>query len=199
MQPVGVLPAGTPDISARRNSLTICAVFEAERSQTSEVSHVKDLDDRGLNEMTQLNQTNKALVWDFWQRLDSGEPSEIEAVAQSAMLEDVQWHGFDPVGNLQGVKMFSAEFWRPLLHAFPDLKRQTHIFCSGKSNGRIDGDISKDGRMWVSGTGYLHGTFANDYLTIPATGKSARIRWGEFCRVEDNRIVEIYFQLDLIT
>ncbi|MDC3219958.1 ester cyclase [Saprospiraceae bacterium] len=68
----------------------------------------------------------------------------------------------------------------------------------GKSNGRIDGDISKDGKMWVSGTGYFNGTFENDYLGIPANGKEVSIRWGDFSKIENGKIVEIYFQLDLI-
>jgi len=68
----------------------------------------------------------------------------------------------------------------------------------GKSNGRIDGDISKDGNMWVSGTGYFTATFENDYVKIPAHGKEVNIRWGEFCKIEDNKITEIYFLLDLV-
>jgi len=52
--------------------------------------------------------------------------------------------------------------------------------------------------MWVSGTGCFQATFAHDYLTIPANGKKVQIRWGEFCRVEDGKIVEIYCLLDLV-
>ncbi len=37
-----------------------------------------------------------------------------------------------------------------------------------------------------------------DYLTIPASGKEANIRWGEFCHMRDGKIVETYFLLDLI-
>jgi len=164
------------------------------RLTSSRETLVKKLDgflERVLNEMTQLNQTNKKLVWNFWQQLDSAQPNQIESITQSVMSENLQWYGFDPIGELQGVKTFSTEFWQPLLHSFPNLKRQTHIFCSGKSNGRIDGDISKDGRMWVSGTGYFNGTFANDYLSIPATSKPVSIRWGEFCCIENNKITEI--------
>ena len=52
--------------------------------------------------------------------------------------------------------------------------------------------------MWVGGTGMLNATFTADYLSIPATGKNVSIRWGEFCRVEDGKIVESFFLLDLI-
>lgn len=145
-----------------------------------------------------MNQENKQIVWDFWQALDQADADQIDAVTRMAMAADVAWHGPDPINRLDGVSAFAADFWTPLKQSFPDLKRQTHLFVSGKSNGRIDGDITQDGRMWVSGTGYLTGTFARDYLTIPATGGEVNIRWGEFCRMEDGKIVEVYFLLDLV-
>lgn len=145
-----------------------------------------------------LNQTNKHTVWDFWQALDDTSPDQIETLAGSVMDANLAWHGPDPINHLDGVAAFSSDFWAPLRHSFPDLKRQTHIFCSGESNGRVDGDITLDGKLWVSGTGYLNGTFAQDYLTIPATGSEVNIRWGEFYRLEQGKIVEIYCLLDLV-
>ena len=53
--------------------------------------------------MTHLNQANKKLVWDFWRQLESAEPGQIESIAQSVMQEDVQWHGFDPIGVLPAI------------------------------------------------------------------------------------------------
>ncbi len=141
----------------------------------------------------QLNQENKQLVWEFWAALESESAEQL-----TALSEDVVWHGFDPINELHGITEFISDFWRPLCHSFTDLKRQTHIFMGGISNGRIDGNIELDGNMWVSGTGYLNGTFTHDYLGIPATGKTVNIRWGEFCRIENNKIVEIYCLFDLI-
>ena len=145
---------------------------------------------------SEQNQQNKQLVWEFWQSLESSDSRQIEAVARQFMSEDYVWHGPDPINHLRGVDAFASDFWQPLLHSFPDLKRQTHIFIGGKSNGRIDG--TNDGHMWVSGTGYFNATFANDYLTIPATREAVNIRWGEFCRIEQDKIVESYFLLDFI-
>ncbi len=145
---------------------------------------------------SEQNQQNKQLVWDFWQSLQASDGGQTGAVARQFMSEDNAWHGPDPINHLRGVDAFVDDFWQPLLHSFPDLKRQTHIFIGGKSNGRIDG--TNDGHMWVSGTGYFNATFANDYLTIPATKEEVNIRWGEFCRIEQNRIVETYVLLDFI-
>lgn len=145
---------------------------------------------------SEQNQQNKQLVWDFWQSLEAASDQQAETVFRQAMSEDSAWHGPDPINHLRGVDAIFSGFWQPLLHSFPDLKRQTHIFIGGRSNGRIDG--TNDGRMWVSGTGYFNATFANDYLTIPATGETVNIRWGEFCRIEQGKIVQTYFMLDLV-
>jgi len=143
-----------------------------------------------------LNQKNKHAVWEFWKALEASIGDRIKTVARDYLDANFTWNGFDPVNKLQGVEAFVTEFWLPLLQSFPDLKRQIHLFFGGKSNGRIDG--LHDGHMWVCGTGYLNGTFVRDYLAIPATGGQVNIRWGEFCRLEQGRIVEIYFLLDLI-
>jgi len=150
----------------------------------------------GVAMSTDLNQANKQRVWAFWQSLENAATGPVDAVVHEYMTADSAWHGPDPINRLQGADAFVSQFWRPLLYSFPDLKRQCHIFFGGKSNGRIDG--LDDGRMWVCGTGYLSGTFAADYLTIPATGRAVNIRWGEFCRLENGKIIETYFLLDLI-
>lgn len=144
----------------------------------------------------ELNQQNKQVVWDFWQALENAEADRAAEVARLVLAEDISWNGPDPINQLRGVAAFVSDFWLPLRHSFPDLKRQSHLFFGGKSNGRIDGRF--DGRMWVCGTGYFRGTFARDWLTIPATGAEVKIRWGEFCRMEHGKIVEIYFLLDLV-
>ena len=142
------------------------------------------------------NQKNKHTVWEFWNALETSSGDRIKTVARDYLDANVIWNGFDPVNKLHGVEGFMTEFWLPLLRSFPDLNRQSHLFFGGKSNGRNDG--LRDGHMWVCGTGYMNGTFVRDYMTIPATAGQVNIRWGEFCRLEQGRIVEIYFLLDLI-
>jgi len=143
-----------------------------------------------------LNQKNKQLVWSFWHALEASQPSEVAEIAGGFLDRDIAWHGPDPINGLTGVDSFARDFWLPLRESFPNFRRQSHLFFGGESNGRIDG--TNDGHMWVTGTGYLTGTFEHDYLSIPATGREASIRWGEFCRVQDGRIVETFFLLDLV-
>jgi len=142
------------------------------------------------------NQINKRTVLDYWQALENTEASQLEKTIHHFTTADMVWNGPDPINQLQGAGAFLTDFWLPLLNSFSNLKRQTHIFFSGESNGRIDG--LDDGEMWVCGTGLFNGIFSRDYLTIPSSGKEVNIRWGEFCRMRDGKIVETYFLLDLI-
>ncbi len=144
----------------------------------------------------ELNQENKQIVWNFWRHLEAASADELLQIANQSLDSNLAWHGPDPINELRGVKSFVADFWLPLQTSFRDLRRQTHIFFGGKSNGRIDG--KNDGNMWVTGTGYLNGIFVEDYLSIPANNSEVNIRWGEFCRLEEGRITEIFFLLDLV-
>ena len=54
------------------------------------------------------------------------------------------------------------------------------------------------GEEWVSGCGYLTGTFANDWLGIPATGRKTNIWFGLFYVLREGKISESYIQLDVL-
>ncbi len=141
---------------------------------------------------SELNQANKAAVLDLWSALDgSGTRSEL-------LHEEVRFFGHEPVGQLSGYRSFIADFWSPLRQSFGEWEREVHLFFGGESNGQRDGNVANDGHHWVTGTGLFHGTFQHDYLGIPSTGERVALRWGEFARVEDGVITEIYFMLDMI-
>jgi predicted ester cyclase len=147
-----------------------------------------------LNET--LNQSNKQRVWEFWQAMHSADGRTQDAAAAEYLSTNSAWHGPDPINDLTGVAEIMGGFWRPLQYSFPDIERETFVFFGGASSGRVDG--TDDGRMWVGGTGVFNATFENDYLTIPASKREVRIRWGEFCRLENEKIVETFIILDLI-
>lgn len=137
---------------------------------------------------TKLTQKSKAAVWGFWQELNSAEADDTANVIQSYVNEDISWHGPHPINDLAGVEALLAGYWQPLAHSFPDLKRRTDILIAGQF----------DGKDWVTGIGYFSGTFAQDWLGIPATSGETYIRFGEFCAVQNDKIVETYIILDLL-
>lgn len=142
-----------------------------------------------------MTQKNKKIVWDFWQDLNNAKADDIATIMRTYASEDISWTGPQPINQLNGIDAVNSKFWQPLLTSFPDIKRESYIFFGGKSSGRVDGQF--DGREWVCGLGHFTGTFQEDWLTIPATGKETQIRWSEFCRMDEGKIVEIHILLDV--
>lgn len=134
------------------------------------------------------NLRNKQLVWDYWRGMNAATGAEI--IAQ-VFHPHVIWHGFRPLRHLHGADEVCSQFWQPLLSAIPDLTRRPYHFIGGRFAG---GD-------WVCGTGDFIGTFANDWkiggMAVPASSNSVHFRFGEFCKVEDEQIVEIRMIIDL--
>lgn len=145
-----------------------------------------------------LNQDNKALVWKLWETLDQVSIEQAVKALDDACADSVVFHGPSPLGDMVGVESFVEQYLVPLRASFTDLRRETFIFFGGESNGRRDGDLSLDGHHWVTGTGNLHATFGQEFLGITATHEPVNVRWGDFSRVEDGQIVEVFFLLDLI-
>mgnify|MGYP001796449428 CR=1 FL=1 len=138
--------------------------------------------------MTVQNQTNKSNVWDFWRRLDYATPDQFGDLFRTIAHEDINWNGSQPLNQIIGIDGVVAQVWQPLRAAFPDLKRQTDIFLGGTSGGD----------EWVSAHGYLIGTFANDWLGIPATGRKAHLRFGQFYIMREGKISESYLIFDML-
>lgn len=130
-------------------------------------------------------QQNKALVWEFWETLNNCQPHEVANVVRSFAHPDITWYGPHPINDLHGVDALIEGFWQPLRQAFPDLKRTSEILIGGH-------------RHYVAEIGAFHGTFAHDWLGIPATGQPTTIRFGEFSAVYDGKIVLSYALPDIL-
>lgn len=145
-----------------------------------------------------VNQNNKAVVWDYWQKLNHVGIDGMPDVVRAAVHDDISWNGSAPIDNLQGPDELIGGFWGPLLRSFPDLRREPDIFMGGVDDGESDYG-SEDGEEWVSGCGHLVGTFAEDWLGIPATGRKTNIAFGQFYVMRDSRIAESYVLLDVLS
>ena len=103
---------------------------------------------------------NKRLVWDFWQQLSGGNSLNLETIIRTHVHADISWNGPHPINYLQDTDALVADFWEPLFHSFPDIKRRSDVFMGGRYSGHD----------WVCATGNFTGTFDQDWLDIPATG-----------------------------
>ena len=116
-------------------------------------------------------------------------PVELWPNALSALYHaDVAWHGPHPINALRGSRAVLEEFWVPFLAALPDVERRDDILISGDFNGGA----------WIGATGYYTGTFVNDWLGIRATGGVLNVRFGEFSRLDGERVREVYLIFDIL-
>ncbi len=100
---------------------------------------------------------------------------------------DCQFNVCAPINSLHGRDDVIAQFWQPLLHAFPDLERRTDVLMSG---------LWKDGD-WMVSMGSLIGHFTNDLFGIKPSGRPHFLRYGWYDRIECGRVVESYVILDI--
>lgn len=76
----------------------------------------------------------------------------------------------------------------PFLRAIPDLERHDAVVVAGQTS---------EGHDWIECGGFYCGTFRASWLGIPATGHLGHMRFHEFHRVVDGKIVEMQALLDI--
>jgi hypothetical protein len=89
-------------------------------------------------------QSEKRLILDFYNELDSAKSDEIVAVLDNYIVDNYIWRGFHPFNEQSSVKAVSEMFWQPLRHAFRHIQRRMDIFMAGRNE--IDGFES----VWVT-------------------------------------------------
>lgn len=117
---------------------------------------------------------------------DFSEPGVRASLA--AIAPDALFHHCHPFGNLHGPDAFYDAAYAPLLSAWPDLERRDYIVMAGSD---------EQGNDWVGCGGYYTGSFLKPWLDIPPTGHQATMRFHEFYRFENGRVVELQALWDI--
>lgn len=107
--------------------------------------------------------------------------SVLRKVLTTLLVPDAVIHMCHPFGDMSS----DAYFYRclaPLATAMPDVERRDTLLVSGQT---------PEGDDWVGSCGSYIGTFAAPFLDIPPTGHLAHMRFHEFFRIVDDKVVEI--------
>lgn len=103
------------------------------------------------------------------------------ATAAAAIYHpDVQLRAAHPMNEVSGVSALVSTLWAPLMAALPDAERRDLMVVGGHY----------EGRDYVGMVGHYCGTFRNDWLGIPATGRPIYVRYGEVHEVRDGKIIQ---------
>ncbi len=129
-------------------------------------------------------QAAKQIVLRFHAELAQAGADTVSATLARHVAPDWHWRGMHPFHEQRGPAAVADAFWQPLLRAFTRLQRRPDIFMAGLNE--IDGFRT----VWVVQTGHLMGLFDQPWLGIRPTRRIAMLRFAEFNRIEDGRIVE---------
>ncbi|MBX3567807.1 MAG: ester cyclase [Rhizobiaceae bacterium] len=130
----------------------------------------------------------RAKICDGLAALVRGRDGSATVAASDILAHDVVWNGCHPIGRLDGAGTVVEKVFGALRESFPDLERRDDVFIAG----------SFGGSQWLSATGHCFGSFEQDWLGIPATGRWTSLRYGEMYRLEGDRIAEAFVLYDLI-
>ncbi|QEM81187.2 ester cyclase [Halomonas binhaiensis] len=94
---------------------------------------------------------------------------------------DCAIHLAHPLGEMVGPQALHERGYAPLIAAIPDLERRDYITIGGGDNDQ----------HWIGCAGFYTGVFERPWLDIPPTQHIVTMRYAEFFRLEDDRIVEM--------
>ena len=138
-------------------------------------------------------QTEKKLVASFHAALERGGRDGLSHTLEQHLSADHHWRGMYPFLEQHGHDDLIRVFWDPFMASFQALQRRTDVFFAGENS------VADTNSRWVCSMGNFMGLFDRDWLDIPATGKIAFIRFAEFNRVTDGKIVETALFIDLLS
>ncbi|WP_147126020.1 ester cyclase [Shimia ponticola] len=128
---------------------------------------------------------NKALIAPLRAALRSADRAAIRGAINAVFAPDAQIRLGHPLGEMVGPEALWDQVYAPLLDAMPDLERADFIVMAGPRWGQ-----GKTGD-WVGLGGNFIGKLTAPWLRIPATGRPAFMRYHEYLRISDGKIVEM--------
>ncbi len=135
---------------------------------------------------TAKHAANKRAVVDNLRALVSSD--DLDAAVADTYTEGAELHAFHPINDHVGRAAIASEFWGPIRDSFPDIERRDQILLANEF----------EGTDYVAAFSMLQGTFAKDWLGIPASHGVATLRCCEINRVVDGKIERAYVLIDVL-
>ena len=131
--------------------------------------------------------TNKAIISALRSALYDFDRGRLSSVVKNVFDPGCAVHLANPFEDLDGPGGLLDQALFPLADAVPDLERRDTIVIAG----------SVLGQDWVGCAGYYTGLFERPWLKIPPTGHQISLRFHEFYRMEEGRVVEMQALWDI--
>lgn len=105
----------------------------------------------------------------------------VRAALADVLADDAIVHMCAPFGDMTGADYYT-QVYAPLIAGMPDVERRDWIVMAGTDDHGFD---------WVGCGGHYVGTFTAPFLHIPPTQALAHMRFHEYYRIKDGKIVEV--------
>lgn len=105
----------------------------------------------------------------------------LQSALQNLCAPDATFHLCHPFGDMHGPVDFQEKALGALRAAWPDVERRDWLVMAGQD---------EQGADWVGCGGHFVGTFTAPFLDIPPTGHLTHMRFHEFYRFADGKVVE---------
>ena len=123
---------------------------------------------------------NKCIYSKYLDAFKSEKIADIENAVKSIFTPQAQIDAFHPVNNTTGPSGYLSNIIYPMINSFKGFQRRNNIIIGGEYLGG----------EWVTSTGYFLGHFDKSWLGIPPSGKLEHIRYGEFHKMRDGKIIQ---------
>jgi predicted ester cyclase len=134
-----------------------------------------------------IHRQNKQFINKFRSALYDCDVAILKDQLNEVFAPDCNIHLAYPFEDLDGPDALFEQVYQPLLTAVPDLERRDFIVMAGEANGE----------NWVGCGGFYTGVFERPWLDIPPTQHVVAMRFHEFFRIEDDRVVEMQALWDI--
>lgn len=135
-----------------------------------------------------IHAKNKTLLQPLRRALYDYEPDNVKAKLHKVFSADAIVQLAYPFETLNGAEDFYQSAYVSLHQAIPDLERRETIVIAGSPD---------NGAHWVGCAGYYTGTFIKPWLDIVPTGHQVSLRFHEFFRIEDGKVIEVQALWDI--
>lgn len=137
--------------------------------------------------MTDIHARNKASLRPFRDALYQLDAAQLQAQLRAVFATDANIQLGYPLEQLNGVDALYEQVYLPLIAAMVDVERRDFIVMAGTSG--------QD--HWVGCAGHYIGIFEHPWLTIPPTRHPVAMRYHEFFRFVDDKVVEMQALWDI--
>lgn len=134
---------------------------------------------------TDKSAENKQAYLGFIERLSSGNLDDMRSACGTFFSTDAALDIAHPINTAQGGDGYFNEVLAPMHAAFDGFQRRTDILIGGNYLGG----------EWVTSMGYFSGHFSKPWLGIAPSNRLAFVRFGEFHKVENGKVVQSHIFL----